>query len=179
MPSKSFKAQDVGHTIMNPDRWKHDMWKPAEDTKEDESEIYNHDVKVQAVGSSRLQSSVSGGLSSVVKEAFECQINATKTSFTNKIPAVAELFMSSYPPEAKIREKVTDLLRDHPSGICLASFARAFEKKFGGSIDDHWLGFGTVYELLISMKDIVELQDLPGGDLLVKGKLGMLKSPGI
>lgn len=167
------------------------MWKPTtNNTKEDEFETQNfkceerscletRDVDVQPIASRRFYPSGSGRLSNDVQEAFECQINCTNTSLENMIPAVTELFASTAPPEAKIRDKVSDLLQDYSDGICLANFARAFEKKFGGSIDDHWLGFGTVYELLISMKDIVELQDLPGGDLLVKGKFGLSKSPGI
>jgi OST-HTH/LOTUS domain len=136
-------------------------------------------INATPVSSSKFQQSKSSDLPDNVKEAFKCQLNSTKTSGKNMIPAVADLFASASQPEAKLRDEVTELLQGYPNGICLASFARAFEKKFGGSIEEHWVGFRTVYELLISMKDIVELHDLPGGDTLVKGRISTTKSPGM
>jgi len=70
-----------------------------------------------------------------------------------------------------IRDKVVELLQDYPTGIFLNKFSRAFEKRFGGSIDEHWMSFGSVFELLMSMTDLVELQDQTNGDILIKIKM--------
>jgi len=61
-----------------------------------------------------------------------------------------------------IRGKVNELLFAYPSGLKLSQFQDAYGKRFGQFIDLDQVRCDSVVELLHSMKDLVNIQPLPG-----------------
>lgn len=75
---------------------------------------------------------------------------------------------------AYVLGQIKQLLRCHTDGLPLTHFNNVFSKKYGTSLNFKRFGFGSLHELLSSLKDTVRLQELQGGEWWIKAA----ESPG-
>lgn len=69
---------------------------------------------------------------------------------------------------AYVLGQIKQLLRCHTDGLPLTHFNNVFSKKYGQSLNFRRFGFGSLHELLYSLKDVVRLQELQGGEWWVR-----------
>ena len=90
------------------------------------------------------------------------QRSAVSTQYRGSRPTPPAPLVSAY-----VLGQIKQLLRCHTDGLPLTHFNNIFSKKFGQSLNFRRFGFGSLHELLYSLKD-VRLQELQGGEWWVK-----------
>ena len=68
---------------------------------------------------------------------------------------------------AFIRGQISQLLSQHPQGLPLTHFCSIFRSRFGVPLDFREMGFSTEQDLLASLRDIVGMRTLTGGETRV------------
>lgn len=75
-----------------------------------------------------------------------------------------------------VRGKVREVLMSYPSGLIGSSFEKAFIRRFGQSIQCRTYGFSSCLEMLRSMTDLVNIEDLPSGGYRLHCRSGLRKT---
>ena len=97
-----------------------------------------------------------------------------RSALRNQRPLSGAQHRSYRPPppaplvSAYVLGQIKQLLRCHTDGLPLTHFNNVFSKKFGQSLNFRRFGFGSLIELLYSLRDVVRLQELQGGEWWVK-----------
>ncbi|XP_013402320.1 tudor domain-containing protein 5 isoform X2 [Lingula anatina] len=75
-----------------------------------------------------------------------------------------------------LRVRIRELLTSYPSGLLGSSFGHAFLKRFGQNLPYNRRGFKSISDLLRSIPDIVDIEELRGGGFRLHAKTSRLST---